>query len=84
MVDTTTESLLGTWDTDPARRTSGRDHAGVFSRDGKTLYVASDATNQVIALEPRTGEVLWRMDVPGHMSSPCPATARRPSSPGAP
>ena len=37
----------------------------VFSRDGKTLYVASDATSQVIALEPRTGEVLWRMDVPG-------------------
>ena len=27
--------------------------------------MASDASNQVIALEPRTGEVLWRMDVPG-------------------
>ena len=64
VVDTTTESLLGPWDTDPGS-TSGRDHAGVFSRDGKTLYVASDASNQVIALEPRTGEVLWRMDVPG-------------------
>ena len=64
VVDTTTESLLGPWDTDPGS-TSGRDHAGVFSRDGKTLYVASDATNEVIALEPRTGEVLWRMDVPG-------------------
>jgi hypothetical protein len=64
VVDTETGSLLGPWDTDPAS-TSGRDHAAVFSKDGRTLYVASDATNEVIALEPRTGEVLWRMDVPG-------------------
>ena len=64
VVDTDTDSLLGPWDTDP-RSTIGRDHAAVFSKDGRTLYVASDTTGEVIALEPRTGEVLWRMDVPG-------------------
>jgi hypothetical protein len=64
VVDTATESLLGPWDTDPTT-TSGRDHSGVFSKDGMTLYVASDATNEVIALDPRTGEILWRMNVPG-------------------
>ena len=64
VVDTRTETLLGPWDTNPAS-TSGRVHAGVFSRGGRTLYVASDATNEVVALDPRTGEVLWRMDVPG-------------------
>ena len=57
----------------------GRDHAAVFSKDGRTLYVASDTTGEVIALEPWTGEVLWRMDVPGRTSSPCPKTGRRPS-----
>jgi outer membrane protein assembly factor BamB len=62
VVDTRTDTLLGPWDTDPAA-TSGRAHAGVFSKDG-TLYVASDASNEVIALDPRTGEVFWRMNVP--------------------
>ena len=42
-----------------------RVHAGVFSKDGNTLYLASDATSEVIALDPRTGDVLWRMTVPG-------------------
>ena len=64
VVDTDTDSLLGPWDTDP-RSTIGRDHAAVFSKDGHDPYVASDTTGEVIALEPRTGEVLWRMDVPG-------------------
>ena len=64
VVDTRTDTLLGPWDTNPAA-TNGRAHAGVFSRDGTTLYVASDASNEVIALDPRTGEVFWRMNVPG-------------------
>ncbi len=64
VVDTQTGSLLGPWDTDPAG-TSGRVHAGVFSRDGETLYVASDATNEVIALDPRTGVLHWRLAVVG-------------------
>ena len=64
VVDTATGALLGPWDTDPAG-TSGRVHAGVFSRDGGTLYVASDATNEVIALDPRTGSLHWRLTVPG-------------------
>jgi streptogramin lyase len=62
VVDTRTDTLLGPWDTNPTA-TNGRAHAGVFSKDG-TLYVASDASNEVIALDPRTGEVLWRMNVP--------------------
>jgi DNA-binding beta-propeller fold protein YncE len=66
VVDTRTDTLLGPWDTNPAAgATSGRVHAGVFAPNGRTLYVASDATNEVIALDPRTGEVFWRMNVPG-------------------
>jgi DNA-binding beta-propeller fold protein YncE len=66
VVDTRTDTLLGLWDTNPdPAATSGRAHAGVFSPNGRTLYVASDATNEVIALDPRTGEVLWRLNVPG-------------------
>ena len=58
-----TDTLLGAWDTDPTT-TNGRAHAGVFSKDGQTLYVASDATGKLIALDPRTGELLWSADVP--------------------
>jgi DNA-binding beta-propeller fold protein YncE len=63
VVDTDTDKLLGPWDTNPAA-TNGRAHAAVFSKDG-TLYVASDASNEVIALDPRTGDVLWSVNVPG-------------------
>jgi DNA-binding beta-propeller fold protein YncE len=63
VVDTSTDTLLGQWDTNP-ETTNGRAHAGVFSPTGRTLYVASDATNELIALDPRTGEVLWRLNVP--------------------
>ena len=41
-VTRTTDTLLGAWDTNPLT-TNGRSHAGVFSKDGNTLYVASDA-----------------------------------------
>jgi DNA-binding beta-propeller fold protein YncE len=63
VVDTRTDTLLGPWDTNPDT-TNGRAHAGVFSPDGNTLYVASDATSELIALDPRTGELLWRLNVP--------------------
>jgi DNA-binding beta-propeller fold protein YncE len=65
VVDTATETLLGTWDTNPdPNSTAGRAHAGVFSRDGSTLYVASDTTGEVIAMDPRSGFVRWRLGVP--------------------
>jgi DNA-binding beta-propeller fold protein YncE len=64
LVDTSTDTLLGPWDTNPAT-TNGRAHAAAFSKDGATLYVASDASNEVIALDPYTGVVLWTMSVPG-------------------
>lgn len=64
VVDTRDDTLLGPWDSNPAT-TNGRVHAGVFSKDGNTLYLASDASNEVIAMDPRTGDVLWRMIVPG-------------------
>jgi DNA-binding beta-propeller fold protein YncE len=64
VVETRTDTLLGTWDTNP-NATNGRAHAGVFSTNGKTLYVASDASSEVIALDPRTGVRLWTMTVPG-------------------
>jgi DNA-binding beta-propeller fold protein YncE len=63
VVDARTDMLLGTWDTNP-ETTNGRAHAGVFSPDGRTLYVTSDATSELIALDPRTGLVLWRLSVP--------------------
>jgi DNA-binding beta-propeller fold protein YncE len=64
VVDTRTDTLLGPWDTNPAT-TNGRAHAGVFSPNGRVLYVASDASNEIVALDPRTGEILWRLTVPG-------------------
>ena len=63
VVDTRTDTLLGPWDTNPDT-TNGRAHAGVFSPDGRTLYVTSDATSELIALDPRTGELVWRLSVP--------------------
>jgi outer membrane protein assembly factor BamB len=66
VVDARTETLLGVWDTNPAPGVeSGRAHAGVFSPNGRILYVASDASNEIVALDPRTGEVLWRLTVTG-------------------
>jgi DNA-binding beta-propeller fold protein YncE len=65
VVDTDTDTLLGPWDTNPAPgATSGRAHAAVFSPSGKILYVASDASNEIVALDPRTGEIFWRLNVP--------------------
>lgn len=64
VVDTHDDTLLGPWDSNPLT-TSGRVHAGVFSKDGQTLYLANEGANEVIALDPRTGYVLWRMTVPG-------------------
>ena len=64
VVDSRTDTLLGLWDTNPAA-TNGRAHAGVFSPNGRILYVASDASNEIVALDPRTGEVFWRLNVPG-------------------
>lgn len=66
VLDTRTDTLLGQWDTngDPVAE-SGRAHAGVFSPGGRTLYVASDASNEIVALDPRTGEILWSLTVPG-------------------
>jgi DNA-binding beta-propeller fold protein YncE len=64
VIDTRDDTLLGPWDSNPAT-TTGRVHAGVFSKDGNTLYLASDASNDVIAMDPRTGGVFWRMPVPG-------------------
>jgi DNA-binding beta-propeller fold protein YncE len=63
VVDARTDTLLGAWDTDPTT-TTNRAHAGVFSTNGQTLYVASDSTGKLIALDPRTGEILWTADVP--------------------
>jgi len=63
VVDTRDDTLVGVWDSNPLT-TNGRVHAAVFSPDARTLYLASDASNEVIALDPRTGQVFWRMTVP--------------------
>jgi len=64
VVDTHDDTLLGPWDTNTLT-TNGRVHAGVFSQDERTLYLASDASNELIAIDPRDGYVFWRMTVPG-------------------
>jgi hypothetical protein len=64
VVDTHDDTVLGLWDSNPLT-SNGRVHAGVFSKDGNTLYLASDASNELISLDPRTGNVFWRMSVPG-------------------
>ena len=74
VVETRTDTLLEPsvpdasgqrgWDTNPDSE-AGRAHAGVFSPNGKTLYVASDASSEVVALDPRTGDIRWRLNVPG-------------------
>ena len=63
VVDTHTDTLLGTWDSNPATSTA-RIHAAVFSNDERTLYLSSDATGEVVALDPRTGAFFWRLAVP--------------------
>jgi DNA-binding beta-propeller fold protein YncE len=62
VIDTRTDTLLGEW---PASaNAAARSHAGVFAPDGRTLYVANDVTDELAALDPLTGELLWTMSVP--------------------
>jgi DNA-binding beta-propeller fold protein YncE len=63
VVDTRDDLLLGPWDTNP-NTTSGRVHAAVFSQDDNTLYLANEGANELCAMDPRTGSVLWTMEVP--------------------
>jgi DNA-binding beta-propeller fold protein YncE len=64
VIDTRTDTLLGPWDINTAT-TNGRAHAGVFAPNGRILYVASDASSEIVALDPRSGEIFWRLTVPG-------------------
>lgn len=61
IIDTHTDTLLGEW---PASTNSAaRSHAGAFSPDGRTVYVANDIVNELSAVDPLTGELLWTMTV---------------------
>jgi hypothetical protein len=62
IIDTRTDTLLGEWQA--SANPAARSHAGVFSPDGDTVYVANDVGNELAALDPRTGAVLWTMAVP--------------------
>jgi DNA-binding beta-propeller fold protein YncE len=63
VIDTHSDTLIGPWDSNPLT-TNGRVHAGVFSKNGHTLYLAVEGANEVVAIDPRTGYVSWRMSVP--------------------
>ena len=63
VIDTHDDVLIGQWDTNPANET-GRIHAAVFSNDESTIFLANEAGNQVIAMDPLTGTVFWRLAVP--------------------
>jgi DNA-binding beta-propeller fold protein YncE len=62
VIDTLTDTLIGEWAA--STNAAARSHAGVFSPDGRTLYVANDVTEELAALDPLTGELLWTMSVP--------------------
>jgi len=64
VIDTRDDTLLGPWDTNPSSA-AGRAHAGGFSENDRILYVTSDTSNELIALDPRSGDIFWRMTVPG-------------------
>jgi DNA-binding beta-propeller fold protein YncE len=62
VIDTLTDTLLGEW---PASSSSAaRAHAGVFSPDGRIVYVANDVVDELAAVDARTGDLLWTMTVP--------------------
>ena len=63
VIDTSDDTLLGPWDSNPGT-TNGRIHAGVFSNDGNILYLANEGANELVAMDPRSGVVLWRTAVP--------------------
>lgn len=63
VIDTRDDSLLGPWDSN-IDTINGRVHAAVFSNDGNTLYLANEGANELVAIDPRTGYVFWRMSVP--------------------
>jgi len=62
IIDTRTDTLLGEWQA--SVNPAARSHAGVFSPDGDVVYVAQDVGNELTALDPRTGTMLWSMAVP--------------------
>ena len=62
IIDTHTDTLVGEWAASDSP--AARSHAGVFSHDGRTVYVANDVVNELAALDPLTGERLWTMTVP--------------------
>jgi DNA-binding beta-propeller fold protein YncE len=62
IIDTHTDTLLGEWAA--STNTTARSHAGVFSPDGRTVYVANEVVNELAAVDPLTGELLWTMTVP--------------------
>jgi DNA-binding beta-propeller fold protein YncE len=62
IIDTRTDTLLGEWQA--SANPAARSHAGVFSPDGRTVYVANDVVDELSALDPLTGSPLWTMTVP--------------------
>src|SRR5919204_4825172 len=62
IIDAHTDTLVGEWVTSDFA--TARSHAGVFSHDGRTVYVTNEVVNELVALDPLTGDRLWTMTVP--------------------
>lgn len=63
IVDARSDTLVGEWRS--SERPEARAHAGVFSPDGRTVYVANDVVGELSAVDARTGRVEWTMTLPG-------------------
>jgi DNA-binding beta-propeller fold protein YncE len=62
IIDVRTDTLVGEW---PASANpAARSHAGVFSPGGRVVYVANDLVDELAAVDPLSGELLWTMTVP--------------------
>ncbi len=61
VIDTATDRKIATFEASPDPR--ARTHAVWPSPDGRTLYVTNEVTNDIAAIDTRSGQLLWNLPV---------------------
>lgn len=61
VIDTASDTKVATFAT--SRDSSARAHAVWPSRDGRRVYATNEVTNDIAAIDARTGELLWNLPV---------------------